>query len=118
MSHFLIRIFLVWFLLYIYLGKGQDWAKDIRADEFELICPHSPDRTFKYTEYEACHLARVPAHAVVTREDVRSDVVAVLKSAQVSSLQFCVDFPVAFIFLLSLHFLFCDVDTSTGGRFQ
>ncbi|XP_051722576.1 transferrin-a [Ctenopharyngodon idella] len=65
-------------------GKGQDWAKDIRADEFELICPHSPDRTFKYTEYEACHLARVPAHAVVTREDVRSDVVAVLKSAQSS----------------------------------
>ncbi|XP_048019488.1 transferrin-a [Megalobrama amblycephala] len=65
-------------------GKRPEWAKDLKADDFELICPQSPDSTFKYTEFEACNLARVPAHAVITREDVRSDVVSVLKQAQSS----------------------------------
>ncbi len=41
----------------------------------------------------------VPAHAVITREDARADVVKVLMQAQVSSLQFCVDFPVIFNFI-------------------
>lgn len=63
-------------------GKGPDWAKDLKADDFELICPESPDTTVKYTEFAACNLAKVPAHAVITREDVRSDVVSVLKEAQ------------------------------------
>lgn len=103
------------FLLYIYLGKGPDWAKQLKSDEFELICPGS-DKTFKFSEFAACKLATVPAHAVVTREDVRDDVVSILKEAQVSSLQFCVDFPVDLICLFShiLHLIFCDVETSTG----
>ncbi|XP_067310105.1 serotransferrin-1-like [Pseudorasbora parva] len=64
-------------------GKGPEWAKNLKADEFELICPKSPDR-FKYTEFADCNLAKVPAHAVITRKDVRSDVVSVLKEAQKS----------------------------------
>lgn len=107
MSYFLICIFLVWFLLYIYLGKGPEWAKQLKSEEFELICPGSPDKTFKYSEFDQCKLASVPAHAVVTREDVRDDVVSILEAAQVSSLQFCVDFPVDLIFPLSqiLYFI-------------
>ncbi|KAK7162836.1 hypothetical protein R3I93_007009 [Phoxinus phoxinus] len=66
-------------------GKGPDWAKLLKSDEFELICPGSPDKTFKYSEYPACHLAKVPAHAVITREDVRGDVESILKDAQTSS---------------------------------
>ncbi|KAK9979606.1 hypothetical protein ABG768_013028 [Culter alburnus] len=65
-------------------GKGSDWAKGLKSDDFELICPKSPDRTFKYSDFKECNLAKVPAHAVVTREDVRSDVVSVLKQAQMS----------------------------------
>ncbi|XP_067310104.1 serotransferrin-1-like isoform X2 [Pseudorasbora parva] len=63
-------------------GIRPDWAKDLKADEFELICPKSPDRTFKHTEFADCNLAKVPAHAVITRKDVRSDVVSVLREAQ------------------------------------
>ncbi|KAK9979588.1 hypothetical protein ABG768_013010 [Culter alburnus] len=65
-------------------GNGPDWAKDLKSDDFELICPESPDTTFKPSEFASCNLARVPAHAVVTREDVRSDVVSLLKKAQSS----------------------------------
>lgn len=65
-------------------GKGPDWAKQLKSDEFELICPGS-DKTFKFSEFAACKLATVPAHAVVTREDVRDDVVSILKEAQTSS---------------------------------
>uniref|UniRef100_A0A8C2E5S2 Serotransferrin n=1 Tax=Cyprinus carpio TaxID=7962 RepID=A0A8C2E5S2_CYPCA len=77
-------------------GKGPGWAKDLKSEDFELICPESPDTTVKHNEFGKCNLAKVPAHAVITREDARKDVVNVLKQAQVSSLQFCVDFPVIF----------------------
>jgi len=107
---------MVWFLLGIYLGKGPEWAKKLKSEGFELICPDSPDRTFKYDEFAKCKLATVPAHAVITRKDVREDVVSFLKAAQVSSLQFCVDFSVDLSFLLSqiLYFIFCDVETGIG----
>lgn len=88
-------IFLIWFLIHIYicLGKGPEWAKNLKSGDFELICPQLKERV-KYNEFAKCNLATVPAHAVITREDARTDVVNVLKQAQVSSLQFCVDFPV------------------------
>uniref|UniRef100_A0A8C1XWF0 Serotransferrin n=1 Tax=Cyprinus carpio TaxID=7962 RepID=A0A8C1XWF0_CYPCA len=67
-------------------GKGPDWAKDLKSEDFELICPESPDTTVKHTEFDKCNLAKVPAHAVITREDARKDVVNVLKQAQVNKL--------------------------------
>uniref|UniRef100_A0A8C1RPD2 Serotransferrin n=1 Tax=Cyprinus carpio TaxID=7962 RepID=A0A8C1RPD2_CYPCA len=66
-------------------GKGPDWAKDLKSEDFELICPESPDTTVKHTEFGKCNLAKVPAHAVITREDARKDVVNVLKQAQLNS---------------------------------
>ncbi|XP_051985334.1 transferrin-a [Xyrauchen texanus] len=63
-------------------GNGPDWAKDLKSEDFELICPDSPDKTVKISEFEKCNFALVPAHAVVTREDVRNDVVSLLKDAQ------------------------------------
>ncbi|XP_073705534.1 LOW QUALITY PROTEIN: transferrin-a [Garra rufa] len=65
-------------------GKGPDWAKDLKSADFELICPITR-QTVKHPEYLDCHLAIVPAHAVVTREDTRADVVNVLKEAQANS---------------------------------
>lgn len=66
-------------------GKGPDWAKDLKSGDFELICPESPDKSVKHTEFVKCNLAKVPAHAVITREDKRTDVVNALKQAQASS---------------------------------
>ncbi|XP_051554036.1 transferrin-a [Myxocyprinus asiaticus] len=63
-------------------GKGPAWAKDLLSDDFELICPESPDKTEKISDFEKCNLALVPAHAVVTRDDVRDDVVSLLKDAE------------------------------------
>uniref|UniRef100_A0A673GJD1 Serotransferrin n=1 Tax=Sinocyclocheilus rhinocerous TaxID=307959 RepID=A0A673GJD1_9TELE len=67
-------------------GKGPDWAKDLKSGDFELICPKSPDTSVKHSDFENCNLAKVPAHAVITREDARNDVVNVLKQAQVNKL--------------------------------
>ncbi|KAF4117078.1 hypothetical protein G5714_001631 [Onychostoma macrolepis] len=66
-------------------GKGPGWAKDLKSDDFELICPESPDISVKHTEFATCSLAKVPAHAVITREDARTDVVNTLKAAQAKS---------------------------------
>ncbi|MGD1441010.1 hypothetical protein ACP6H9_26960, partial [Vibrio harveyi] len=66
-------------------GKGPDWAKDLKSGDFELICPESPDISVKHSDFEKCNLAKVPAHAVITREDARNDVVNVLKQAQINS---------------------------------
>lgn len=76
---------IILFFLYVsVLGNGQNWAKDLKSGDFELICPNSPDTTFKYTEFENCNLAKVPVHAVIAREDARSTVVSFLTDVQVS----------------------------------
>uniref|UniRef100_A0A8C1XWU7 Serotransferrin n=1 Tax=Cyprinus carpio TaxID=7962 RepID=A0A8C1XWU7_CYPCA len=66
-------------------GKGPDWAKDLKSEDFELICPESPDTTVKHTEFDKCNLAKVPAHAVITREDARKDVVNIFLSSSLNS---------------------------------
>ncbi|XP_065132129.1 transferrin-a [Paramisgurnus dabryanus] len=62
-------------------GNGPDWAKNLKSEDFELICPTSPFKA-GISDYEKCNWALVPAHAVITREDVRNDVVTMLKDAQ------------------------------------
>ncbi|KAM8758369.1 inhibitor of carbonic anhydrase-like [Rhynchonycteris naso] len=49
-------------------GKNpEDWAKNLEQKDFELLCL---DNTRKpVTEAKNCHLAKVPSHAVVSRED-------------------------------------------------
>nr|AAL57602.1 transferrin variant B [Carassius gibelio] len=66
-------------------GKGPAWAKDLKSEDFELICPELPETTVKHTDFGRCNLAKVPAHAVITREDARKDVVNVLKEAQANT---------------------------------
>ncbi|TFK03918.1 apelin receptor A-like [Platysternon megacephalum] len=44
-----------------------DWAKGLRSDQFELLCRDG--NRARPDEYKKCHLALVPAHAVVTRPD-------------------------------------------------
>ncbi|TRY93686.1 hypothetical protein DNTS_029396 [Danionella cerebrum] len=63
-------------------GNGPEWAKDLKSDDFELICPTSKSKTESFTNFKNCHLTAVPAHAVITREDARNDVVSFLNEAQ------------------------------------
>lgn len=49
-------------------GKNhEDWAKDLKQKDFELLCPD--DTRKPVTEAQNCHLAVVPNHAVVSRKD-------------------------------------------------
>ncbi|XP_014381987.1 ovotransferrin-like isoform X2 [Alligator sinensis] len=48
-------------------NNKADWAKDLTADQFELLCLDGTRA--KPGEYANCHLAEVPTHAVMTRPD-------------------------------------------------
>uniref|UniRef100_A0A8C6M1N5 Serotransferrin n=2 Tax=Nothobranchius furzeri TaxID=105023 RepID=A0A8C6M1N5_NOTFU len=50
------------------------------ADSYRLICPGKDP--VPVSEYQTCHLASVPAHAVVTRPESRSEVVRILHDQQ------------------------------------
>ncbi|XP_053508160.1 serotransferrin-2 [Ictalurus furcatus] len=60
-------------------GSGPAWAKAFKSADFKLICPSG---SAEITAHEQCHLAKVPAHAVVTRPEKRDDVVSFLKEQQ------------------------------------
>uniref|UniRef100_A0A8C6WNU5 Serotransferrin n=1 Tax=Neogobius melanostomus TaxID=47308 RepID=A0A8C6WNU5_9GOBI len=62
-------------------GNGPDWARGLRSEEFELICP-GKDGSVPINDYESCNLATVPAHAVMTRLAIKGRVVDVLKDQQ------------------------------------
>ena len=62
-------------------GKGEAWAATVKSGDYELICPHKSSPV-PITEYATCNLARVPAHAVVTRPESVTKVVGILKDQQ------------------------------------
>lgn len=60
--------------------KSPAWAKGVKKDDLELLCP---DGTRKpVSEYESCNLAIVPAHAVATTLKRKAVVVRILKEQQ------------------------------------
>ncbi|KAM6169274.1 lactotransferrin [Rhynchocyon petersi] len=62
-------------------GKNSEaWAKDLKLDDFELLCL---DGTRKpVSEAQSCHLAVAPSHAVVSRKDRAAYVEKVLLQQQ------------------------------------
>uniref|UniRef100_A0A8D3DM41 Serotransferrin n=1 Tax=Scophthalmus maximus TaxID=52904 RepID=A0A8D3DM41_SCOMX len=58
-----------------------DWAKGSKSSDFQLICPEM-EQPVPVTEFSSCNLARVSAHAVVTRPETRDRVVNLLKDQQ------------------------------------
>ncbi|KAM9323724.1 transferrin-a [Pholidichthys leucotaenia] len=62
-------------------GTGPDWARDLKSSEYELICPGHRE-PMPISDYLSCHLARVPAHAVVTRPESRANVINILQDQQ------------------------------------
>ncbi|XP_012681770.2 transferrin-a [Clupea harengus] len=61
------------------IEKVPAWAQGAKATDFKLI---GPGCSADIKDYEKCNLARVPAHAVVTRPEMRDDVVTILKKQQ------------------------------------
>ncbi|CAN9503436.1 unnamed protein product [Ophioblennius macclurei] len=61
-------------------GRGPAWARDVRAEDYQLICPGKVPMPI--SEYASCNLALVPAHAVVTRPESRDSVINVLRDQQ------------------------------------
>lgn len=62
--------------------NGPSWASSVDPNDYELICPRKAP--VPVTEFKSCHLAVVPAHAVVTRPESRGEVVRILLDQQVS----------------------------------
>uniref|UniRef100_A0A8C0FD18 Ovotransferrin n=1 Tax=Bubo bubo TaxID=30461 RepID=A0A8C0FD18_BUBBB len=49
-------------------GKNkEDWAKNLKMDQFELLC--TDGRRANVMDYHRCHLAKVPTHAVIARPE-------------------------------------------------
>ncbi|XP_070974156.1 transferrin-a isoform X1 [Oncorhynchus clarkii lewisi] len=61
-------------------GSGPVWAQDLKSSDFELLCQDGT--TQPVTKFRDCHLAKVPAHAVITRPESRGEVVSILLEQQ------------------------------------
>ncbi|XP_025771695.1 lactotransferrin [Puma concolor] len=61
-------------------GSSEAWAKDLRLEDFELLCLDGTRKPVK--EAERCHLARAPNHGVVSREDKAKHLEQVLLQEQ------------------------------------
>lgn len=73
-------------LLFIHLlscpGKNQEsWALDLEVEDLKLLCPDGTDAGLE--EYEQCHIAAVPANAVVVRMEDKCRVWKYLERLQV-----------------------------------
>uniref|UniRef100_A0A8C8WH64 Lactotransferrin n=1 Tax=Panthera leo TaxID=9689 RepID=A0A8C8WH64_PANLE len=61
-------------------GSSEAWAKDLKLEDFELLCLDGTRKPVK--EAERCHLARAPNHGVVSREDKAQHLEQVLLQQQ------------------------------------
>ncbi|XP_019748408.1 transferrin-a isoform X2 [Hippocampus comes] len=61
-------------------GNGAAWAANVVSSDYELICPNKGP--VPISDFESCHLAVTPAHAVVTRPESRNAVVTILQEQQ------------------------------------
>ncbi|KAM3865899.1 serotransferrin-2-like [Diretmus argenteus] len=65
-------------------GDGPTWADTVTSADYELICPGAGP--VPVSQYASCNLAKVPAHAVVTRPETRNKVVDILKQIRFGSI--------------------------------
>ncbi|XP_051873883.1 serotransferrin-B-like [Pristis pectinata] len=58
----------------------EDWATNLRSSDYRLLCLDGTQAAV--TDYKTCHLAQVPARTVVSRADMRDQVLTFLKEEQ------------------------------------
>lgn len=63
-------------------GNGPLWAQGVNPNDYMLVCPNK--EPMAVSQFSECNLAKVPAHAVVTRPETHNHVVAFLESQEVS----------------------------------
>lgn len=61
-------------------GNAPEWARDVNPNDYMLVCPNKTPVSID--QFVECNLAEVPAHAVVTRPEIREKVVAILQSQE------------------------------------
>ncbi|XP_053565775.1 serotransferrin-B [Bombina bombina] len=61
-------------------ANKADWAKNLKSEDFVLLCPNG--NRMPVDKYKECHLAKVPAHAIVTRPEKRKEVAKILVDQQ------------------------------------
>lgn len=62
-------------------GKNPaEWAKNLKQEDFELLCPDGTRKPVK--DFASCHLAQAPNHVVVSRKEKAARVKAVLTSQE------------------------------------
>ncbi|XP_078065300.1 serotransferrin-1-like [Mustelus asterias] len=62
-------------------GNGKlIWNQNLQSSRYRLLCKNGS--TVAINQYANCHLARVPAHAVMTRPNMKEQVLKLLKTEQ------------------------------------
>ncbi|KAF4079310.1 hypothetical protein AMELA_G00191730 [Ameiurus melas] len=54
-------------------GKGDAWAQDLKAADFQLLCPDGTRSSV--SDYKHCNLARVPSRGIVVHSGIDSTVI-------------------------------------------
>ncbi|XP_067851662.1 serotransferrin-A-like isoform X2 [Heptranchias perlo] len=61
-------------------NSQEEWARGLRSSDYRLLCKNGTQAAV--TDYKTCHLAQVPARAVVSRPEMREQVLQFLKEQQ------------------------------------
>uniref|UniRef100_A0A4W3I3X6 Transferrin-a n=1 Tax=Callorhinchus milii TaxID=7868 RepID=A0A4W3I3X6_CALMI len=62
-------------------GNGKaDWNRQLKSKDYALLCSDGSVKSI--ADYKTCYLAKVPAHAVISRPESRKAVLRMLKAQQ------------------------------------